>query len=309
MYASGQNLVAGHSIDLFDAAGTQLGTATFGADAPNGANQSTLVAATPAAESQFGIAADTGMPSGLLDPTGGAVCWESLDCVSWGSLPRRGPLADRLARRPTRHPGRDGTAQDDLPRLPDPAGGRRRQRRQRRRLRRRLPWPTPQLGGSERARLLRAGRVPDFRCPNARGCRRRRKGPPSPPPADQDPSPPTSANPRSHPDLPLHLQPAPGALPLQARPAPLPALPLALHHEPPAPRPPRLPRQGTRPRRRDRPLAGRLAIPGAAPSLNWPGAVAKARGARGTSAPHRQRTPSPGLVRSLLSNVRRAPDK
>ena len=86
MYASGQNLVAGHSVDFFDAAGAQVGTATFGADAPNGANQSTLVAATPAAESQFGVAADTGMPSGLLDPTGGAVCWESLDCVSWGGF-------------------------------------------------------------------------------------------------------------------------------------------------------------------------------------------------------------------------------
>ncbi|HET6570924.1 MAG TPA: hypothetical protein VFG58_05490 [Solirubrobacterales bacterium] len=86
MYATGQNLVAGHSIDFLDAAGTQVGTASFGADAPNGANQSTLVAATPAAESQFGVAADAGMPAGLLDPTGGAVCWESLDCVSWGGF-------------------------------------------------------------------------------------------------------------------------------------------------------------------------------------------------------------------------------
>jgi hypothetical protein len=86
MYASGQNLVSGHSLDFFDAAGAQVATATFGADVPNGANQSTLVAATPAAESYFGIVADTGMPDGSLDPAGGAVCWESLDCVSWGSF-------------------------------------------------------------------------------------------------------------------------------------------------------------------------------------------------------------------------------
>ncbi len=86
MYASGQNLVAGHSIDFLDAAGTRVGTASFGAEAPNGADQSTLVAATPAAESQFGVVADAGMSSGLLDPTGGAVCWESLDCVSWGGF-------------------------------------------------------------------------------------------------------------------------------------------------------------------------------------------------------------------------------
>lgn len=86
MYASGQNLVGGHSIDFFDAAGAQIATTSFGADAPNGASQSTLVAATPAAESRFGIVADAGMPGGSIDPAGGAVCWESLDCVSWGSF-------------------------------------------------------------------------------------------------------------------------------------------------------------------------------------------------------------------------------
>jgi hypothetical protein len=29
---------------------------------------------------------DTGLTAGALDPAGGAVCWEALDCVSWGSL-------------------------------------------------------------------------------------------------------------------------------------------------------------------------------------------------------------------------------
>lgn len=86
MYASGQNLVGGHSIDFLDAAGTQVASASFGANVPNSANQSTLVAATPAAESQFGIAADTGMPGDSINPAGGAICWESLDCVSWGNF-------------------------------------------------------------------------------------------------------------------------------------------------------------------------------------------------------------------------------
>jgi hypothetical protein len=86
MYASGQEFVGGHSIDLFNAAGTKVATASFGGDVPNGANQSTIVAASPAAESQLGIAADTGMPGDSIDPAGGAVCWEALDCVSWGSF-------------------------------------------------------------------------------------------------------------------------------------------------------------------------------------------------------------------------------
>jgi hypothetical protein len=86
MYAEGQNFVAGHTLSFFAAGGAPSGSATFGADVPNGADQSTLVAATPAAEAQFGIAADAAMPAGSLDPAGGAVCWEALDCVAWGGF-------------------------------------------------------------------------------------------------------------------------------------------------------------------------------------------------------------------------------
>jgi hypothetical protein len=86
MYAAGQNLVGGHTLSFFAANGAPSGAATFGADVPNGANQSTVVAATPAAEAQFGVAADGGMPAGSLDPAGGAVCWEAIDCVAWGSF-------------------------------------------------------------------------------------------------------------------------------------------------------------------------------------------------------------------------------
>ena len=85
-YAAGQNFVRGHSISFFDAGGAMLGTARFDADVARGGDQITLLVATPAAESQFGIATDAGMAGGLLDPAGGAVCWEALDCVSWGGF-------------------------------------------------------------------------------------------------------------------------------------------------------------------------------------------------------------------------------
>jgi hypothetical protein len=85
-YAAGQNFVRGHSISLLDSAGNQVGTSSFSADVPAGGNQITLLAATPAAESQFGVAADAALPAGSLDPSGGAVCWEALDCVSWGDF-------------------------------------------------------------------------------------------------------------------------------------------------------------------------------------------------------------------------------
>jgi hypothetical protein len=87
MWAAGQNLVGGHVLKTYGAGGgPPTSTSTFAADVPNGANQSTLLLATPGAEAEFGVAADTALTAGSLDPSGGAVCWENLDCVSWGSF-------------------------------------------------------------------------------------------------------------------------------------------------------------------------------------------------------------------------------
>lgn len=86
MWSPGQNLVGGHQITAYDKSGSPVGTAAFAHDVNGDANQSTLIVATPEAESEFGLTADAGLAPGLLDPAGGAVCWESLDCVSWGSF-------------------------------------------------------------------------------------------------------------------------------------------------------------------------------------------------------------------------------
>ena len=89
-YASGQEFIAGHSVTFRSAAGSVIGTEPFAKDVADGRNQMTFVMATPAAEARFGIAADEEIGANLLDPTGGAVCWEGLDCVSWGAF--SGPL-------------------------------------------------------------------------------------------------------------------------------------------------------------------------------------------------------------------------
>jgi hypothetical protein len=87
MWADDQNHVAGHVLRTYDAAGAVTGTDSFPADVPRGANQSTIVLATPQAEAEFGFLGDAAIsPSGRLDPSGGAVCWESIDCVAWGSF-------------------------------------------------------------------------------------------------------------------------------------------------------------------------------------------------------------------------------
>lgn len=85
MWASGQNLVEGHVLRSYDAAGNVIGSSTFTHNVSGSANQSTLLLATPQAEAQFGVAADASLVAGL-SPTGGAVCWETIDCVSWGSF-------------------------------------------------------------------------------------------------------------------------------------------------------------------------------------------------------------------------------
>lgn len=85
MWASGQNHVEGHVLRSYDAAGNVTATATFAHDVAGSANQSTLLLATPQAEAQFGVVADAPLAAGL-SPAGGAVCWEAIDCVSWGSF-------------------------------------------------------------------------------------------------------------------------------------------------------------------------------------------------------------------------------
>jgi hypothetical protein len=85
MWSSGQNLVGGHFARTFDAAATPIATSTFPSNVANAANQSTLLLATPQAEGEFGIVADGPLTPGAL-PAGGAVCWETIDCVSWGSF-------------------------------------------------------------------------------------------------------------------------------------------------------------------------------------------------------------------------------
>lgn len=85
MWASGQNHVEGHVLRSYDAAGNVTGTSTFAHDVAGSANQSTLLLATPQAEAQFGVVADTPLAAGL-SPAGGAVCWETIDCVAWGSF-------------------------------------------------------------------------------------------------------------------------------------------------------------------------------------------------------------------------------
>jgi hypothetical protein len=84
MYEPGQNRLQGHSLTFYGPTGTLLGTVTFPADVPNGSDQDSVLIATAEAETRFAVNADLTIAS-LLEPAGGKVCFENVDCFSWGS--------------------------------------------------------------------------------------------------------------------------------------------------------------------------------------------------------------------------------
>jgi hypothetical protein len=87
MWRSGQNLVGTHVLRTYGAGGGEVKANVLPSNVPGEANQSTILIATSEAASHFGVTPDATLsPSGQLDPSGGAVCWESIDCVSWGNF-------------------------------------------------------------------------------------------------------------------------------------------------------------------------------------------------------------------------------
>jgi hypothetical protein len=141
MWRSAQNFVGGHTLLVYSAGGALVKENALAADVPGDANQSTILIATPQAAEQFGITADeTLSPASQIDPSGGAICWQEIDCVSWGSfdggsLPSPAGSAapaipDSMALRRTISPGcptlleptddRDNSAADFSPVSPSP---------------------------------------------------------------------------------------------------------------------------------------------------------------------------------------------
>jgi hypothetical protein len=81
MFASGQNFVAGHQIQTYDSTGTPMGLPfTFPGNAANGQNQRTILVGEAAVGPDFIASLD--VPAGI----GGAVCFEAIDCVSFGAF-------------------------------------------------------------------------------------------------------------------------------------------------------------------------------------------------------------------------------
>lgn len=91
---AGMNQVKGSTVTIFDTFGSAASKLTFKTDVSAAAAHSTIWIATPQAESLFKISADLKMEPTLV-VAGGKVCYENLDCASWG----RFASSDRLPSR------------------------------------------------------------------------------------------------------------------------------------------------------------------------------------------------------------------
>jgi hypothetical protein len=108
MYAAGQNLVGGHAVTFYTATGTLLATFALPTNVANSDNQSTIL---------IGDTATAGTPDFTYDQLsdaiqtygpGGAACWDTVDCVSWGNFTGAGALPSPVGTPATAIP--DGSA-------------------------------------------------------------------------------------------------------------------------------------------------------------------------------------------------------
>lgn len=98
MYASGQNLVGGKQVRIFNAAGTEVGSFAFPGSVPNGANQASILVGTVDVQTAFGVTPDLTMTPVISAPGGKACFFDpgdpynpgsglgNIDCVSWGTF-------------------------------------------------------------------------------------------------------------------------------------------------------------------------------------------------------------------------------
>lgn len=89
MYSDGQNLVGGHQITFYDQMGNVISgsTFTFAGNVPSGQSQRTILVGQSAVSPSPDGTVASDLP---LNPSGGAVCFDVVDCVSWGTFPLMG---------------------------------------------------------------------------------------------------------------------------------------------------------------------------------------------------------------------------
>lgn len=88
MYQGGQTLLNGHSITVYPQAGTGT-TISFTHNVDNGSNQARILIADVGMGGNFDLTVS-------IDPAGGAVCFEDIDCVAWGNFSGSTPAPSQV---------------------------------------------------------------------------------------------------------------------------------------------------------------------------------------------------------------------
>ncbi len=88
MFAAGQNFVGGHTVSYFTAGGSLLGSTTIDNNVPNGESQRTVLIGDTLVPGRDVANVQSDMLGQSLGTAGagGAVCFEAIDCVSWGTF-------------------------------------------------------------------------------------------------------------------------------------------------------------------------------------------------------------------------------
>ena len=239
LYAGGQQFVGGHEVRVYDQTGSVTGTYSFTAAVANGQSQRSILIATAAAQTQFGVSADLIAAAPGMSPAGGAACWDSFDCVSWGSF--SGSLPSPAGSAAGAIP--DGSS---LVRSITRAGSQ------------------TSLDGSDdsnsSAADFAACSTPSPRnnsaAPGPQPCDGAGGGPDSDPPQTTIRGRPANRTRDRTPTLPIRLRRVRFEVPLQDRQCAVPLLPLAAHDQAPVLRPPHAEGPRDRPGGQPRPLAG-----------------------------------------------------
>jgi hypothetical protein len=86
MYEAGQTLVDGHEVRFYDKTGTLQHTETFADNVADGDDNSTILIATQEADDLFGVTPDLLLTIPAVAAAGGKVCFDTIDCVSFGDF-------------------------------------------------------------------------------------------------------------------------------------------------------------------------------------------------------------------------------
>jgi len=92
MYSPGQEFVSGHKVDFYTATGTLLASFALTSNVANGGNQRTVLIGDTAAPVAPDFTYDQLSDAVQTYGPGGAACWDTIDCVSWGNFSGAGAL-------------------------------------------------------------------------------------------------------------------------------------------------------------------------------------------------------------------------